>query len=134
MTKLKLGPLADDKPVKITLELPAALHRDLMAYADLLTHEGGQSVTDPAKLIGPMIARFMATDRRRLCGDGAAQSSMLNTHPQRASALAWRPSSSASDVLAPLEFLVGGFRVAGHVAGKSIFCGCDGRPTSSGPY
>jgi len=63
MTKLKLGPLADDKPVKITLELPAALHRDLVAYADLLTREGGQPVTDPAKLIGPMIARFMATDR-----------------------------------------------------------------------
>jgi hypothetical protein len=63
MTKLKLGPLADDKPVKITLELPAALHRDLTAYADVLTREGGQPITDPAKLIGPMIARFMATDR-----------------------------------------------------------------------
>ena len=63
MTKLKLGPLADDKPVKITLELPAVLHRDLTAYADVLTREGGQPVTDPTKLIGPMIARFMATDR-----------------------------------------------------------------------
>lgn len=63
MTKLKLGPLADDKPVKITIELPAALHRDLIAYADLLTREGGQPVADPAKLIAPMIARFMATDR-----------------------------------------------------------------------
>ena len=63
MTKLKLCPLADDKPVKITLELPAALHRDLTAYADVLTREGGQPVTDPTKLIGPMIARFMATDR-----------------------------------------------------------------------
>jgi len=63
MTKLKLCPLADDKPVKITLELPAALHRDLTAYADVLTREGGQPITDPTKLIGPMIARFMATDR-----------------------------------------------------------------------
>ncbi|MDI1347510.1 MAG: DUF2274 domain-containing protein [Pseudolabrys sp.] len=63
MMKLKLGPLADDKPVKITLELPAALHRDLTAYADVLTREGGQPITDPTKLIGPMIARFMATDR-----------------------------------------------------------------------
>jgi hypothetical protein len=63
MTKLKLGPLADDKPVKITLELPAALHRDLTAYAQVLTREGGQPITDPTKLIGPMIARFMATDR-----------------------------------------------------------------------
>lgn len=63
MTKLKLCALADDRPVKITLELPAALHRDLVAYADLLAREGGQPVTDPAKLIAPMIARFMATDR-----------------------------------------------------------------------
>ena len=29
MTKLKLGPIADDKPIKVTLELPASLHRDL---------------------------------------------------------------------------------------------------------
>ena len=63
MTKLKLGPLTDDKPVKITLELPAALHRDLTAYADVLTREGGQPITDPTKLIAPMIERFMATDR-----------------------------------------------------------------------
>lgn len=36
MTKLKRGPLADDKPVKLTVELPAAVHRDLVAYAELL--------------------------------------------------------------------------------------------------
>ncbi|MBV5265038.1 DUF2274 domain-containing protein [Pinisolibacter sp. B13] len=27
MTKLKLGALVDDRPVKLTVELPAALHR-----------------------------------------------------------------------------------------------------------
>jgi hypothetical protein len=42
MTKLKLGPLADDRPIKLTIELPAAVHRDLQAYA---------------------AARFMDTDR-----------------------------------------------------------------------
>ena len=31
MTKLKLGPLTDDKPVKVSVELPAAVHRDLIA-------------------------------------------------------------------------------------------------------
>ena len=36
MTKLKLGPLADDRPVKLTVELPAAVHRDLAAYAAAL--------------------------------------------------------------------------------------------------
>ncbi len=63
MTKLKLGPLADDKPVKVSLELPAAVHRDLVAYAELLGRTSGQSAPDPAKLIAPMIERFMATDR-----------------------------------------------------------------------
>ncbi|MCK1452007.1 DUF2274 domain-containing protein [Bradyrhizobium sp. 35] len=64
MTKLKLGPLEDDKPVKLTIELPAAVFRDLKSYADILTRSAGLTTpTDPAKLIGPMIERFMATDR-----------------------------------------------------------------------
>lgn len=63
MTKLKLGPLVDDKPVKLTVELPAAVHRDLVAYAELLGRETGQPVEEPAKLIAPMVERFMATDR-----------------------------------------------------------------------
>lgn len=62
MAKLKLGPLADDKPVRLTIELPAEIHRDLCAYADALGQETGQ-VIEPAKLIAPMLARFMATDR-----------------------------------------------------------------------
>lgn len=63
MTKLKLGPIADDKPVKVTLELPAALHRDLAAYAEALGRESGQQVGDPVRLIVPMLKRFIATDR-----------------------------------------------------------------------
>ena len=63
MTKLKLGALADDKPVKITVELPAAIHRDLVAYGNALGRTTGQVISDPAKLIVPMIERFMATDR-----------------------------------------------------------------------
>jgi hypothetical protein len=63
MTKLKLGPLADDKPVKLSVELSAAVHRDLVAYTDALSRTTGQAISDPGKLIAPMIARFMATDR-----------------------------------------------------------------------
>jgi hypothetical protein len=63
MTKLKLGAIADDKPIKVTVELPAPLHRDLVAYAEVLAQETGQPATDPVKLIAPMIQRFMATDR-----------------------------------------------------------------------
>lgn len=62
MTKLKLGPLADDKPVKVTLELPAPLFRNLEIYGRLLA-DGGQKPIEPVKLIAPMLARFMATDR-----------------------------------------------------------------------
>ena len=63
MANLKLGALEDDKPVKLTIELPAAIHRDLVAYGNALGRETGQEVVEPAKLIGPMLARFMATDR-----------------------------------------------------------------------
>lgn len=63
MTKLKLGAIADDKPIKVTVELPAQLHRDLVAYADVLARETGQPVADPVKLIAPMLVRFISTDR-----------------------------------------------------------------------
>ncbi len=63
LKKLKLGAIADDKPVKLTLELSAAVHRDLLAYGQVLARETGQGPIEPAKLIGPMLARFMATDR-----------------------------------------------------------------------
>jgi hypothetical protein len=62
MTKLKLGAIIDEKPVRVTVELPGAVHRDLAAYAEALSKESGQP-TEPAKLITPMLARFMATDR-----------------------------------------------------------------------
>lgn len=63
MAKLKLGVIDDDKPVKVSLELPAAVHRELAAYAEVLARETGRPVGDPVKLISPMIERFMATDR-----------------------------------------------------------------------
>ncbi|MGV1764066.1 DUF2274 domain-containing protein [Rhizobium rhizogenes] len=63
MTKLKLGPLSDDKPVKVTVELPAPLHRDLVAYAEALASETGQPIGDPVRLIVPMLQRFIDTDR-----------------------------------------------------------------------
>ncbi|ARS26411.1 DUF2274 domain-containing protein [Sphingomonas sp. C8-2] len=63
MSKLKLGPLADDRPVKLSVELPAAVHRDLAAYAAALATETGGSPVPPDKLVAPMLARFMETDR-----------------------------------------------------------------------
>jgi hypothetical protein len=63
MAKLKLGPITYDKPVKVTVELPASLHRDLVAYAEILGRETSQPVADPAHLIVPMLERFISTDR-----------------------------------------------------------------------
>ena len=63
MSKLKLGTIENDKPVKLTIEIPASVHRNLVAYAEAIGQESGQSAPDPAKIIAPMIERFMATDR-----------------------------------------------------------------------
>ena len=63
MTKLKLGPIRDDKPVKLTVELPAELHRDLIVYGEILGREAGQELIEVKKLVVPMLERFVATDR-----------------------------------------------------------------------
>lgn len=64
MSKLKLGPIDDDKPVKITVELPASVHRDLLAYAKAHAAATGLSQALPVeRLIPPMLERFMASDR-----------------------------------------------------------------------
>lgn len=88
MAKLKLGTIPDDKPVKLTVELPAAIHRDLVAYGNAPGRETGQGAVEPAKLIGPMLARFMATDR------AFAKLRRADAKPQRA--LPEKPSSKKS--------------------------------------
>ncbi|MFT4120817.1 DUF2274 domain-containing protein [Bradyrhizobium sp.] len=77
MSKLRIGALPDDKPVKVTTELPASVHRDLVAYAEALARENGQRI-DPVKLIALMLARFMATDR------GFAKARRANHSPRAA--------------------------------------------------
>ncbi len=64
MTTLKLSALLDDRPVKITVELPASVFRDLQIYASLLAKTTGDAAPpDPARLVPPMLQRFMATDK-----------------------------------------------------------------------
>ncbi|NPD17467.1 DUF2274 domain-containing protein [Xinfangfangia sp. D13-10-4-6] len=63
MTKLRLGAIFEDKPLKVTVEIPAGLHRDLTAYAAALARETGTGISDPTRLIVPMLERFIATDR-----------------------------------------------------------------------
>ena len=63
MAKLKIAGLCVDKRVKVAVELPANVHRDLVVYAEILATQSGQSISEPSKLIPLMLARFMATDR-----------------------------------------------------------------------
>jgi hypothetical protein len=42
MTKLKISSIEDDKPVTLTVKLPAMVYRDLTAYTDYLN---GQHVS-----------------------------------------------------------------------------------------
>jgi hypothetical protein len=64
MSRLRLGPIADDKPVKLTIELPGRLHRDLLVYAEIHAKATGLAEPlAPEKIAVPMIERFISADR-----------------------------------------------------------------------
>lgn len=63
MNKLKLRPLEDDTPVKMTIEVPASTHRNLVAYAQAHAAQTGGKAAEPSRLVVPMLDQFMATDR-----------------------------------------------------------------------
>lgn len=63
MTRLKLADLADEKPVRLTVEISARLHRELLAYAAAVNSGEAKGAPPPERLIPPMIERFIATDR-----------------------------------------------------------------------
>lgn len=64
MSKLRLGPIPDDKPVKLALEIPGNLFRELLEYAEVHAKDNGLAAPlSPEKISVPMIERFIATDR-----------------------------------------------------------------------
>lgn len=63
MTRLKLSDITDEKPVRLTIEIPARLHRDLLAYGVVLNDGEEKDAPAAERLIPPMIERFIATDR-----------------------------------------------------------------------
>ncbi len=63
MTRLKLSDITDEKPVKLTIEIPAKLQSDLVAYGVILNGGATQGAPAPEQLVAPMLARFIASDR-----------------------------------------------------------------------
>ena len=63
MTRLTLADLEDQKPVRLTIELSASLHRKLSAYAAALNGGDPKGAPAPERLIPPMIERFILNDR-----------------------------------------------------------------------
>jgi hypothetical protein len=76
MTKLKLTSVEDEKPVKLTVTLSAVLHRNLVAYAEILAKETGRPV-EAAKLIAPMLEKFITSDRGFAKARNAAKKSSV---------------------------------------------------------
>lgn len=63
MTKLKLNFVRDKKPLKIAIELPASVHRDLILYGKVVENESYEIINGPKKIVAMMVNQFMATDR-----------------------------------------------------------------------
>ncbi len=64
MSRLRLGPIVEEKPVKAAVELTGKLARDLADYAAAHAKENGLAEPLPIeRLIPPMLERFIATDR-----------------------------------------------------------------------
>lgn len=63
MTRLTLADLADEKPVRLNVELSARLHRELLAYGIAINNGDAKGAPTPERLVPPMIERFIANDR-----------------------------------------------------------------------
>ncbi|GDX39514.1 hypothetical protein LBMAG20_17290 [Methylocystaceae bacterium] len=63
MNKLRLGPVIEEKPVRVSIDISAPIYRELVAYGSLLAKETGQTKIEPIKLIVPMIEKFIKSDK-----------------------------------------------------------------------
>lgn len=79
MTKLKLGAIEDDKPVKLTVEFPAAVHRNLVAYAEAIGREGGQAAPEPGR---GSLRQWSSVSWRLTVGSGTFENLLLTGRPQ----------------------------------------------------
>ena len=63
MTRLKLSDITDEKPVRLSIEIPARLHRQLVEYGVVLNRGVSKDAPKPGDLVAPMLERFIAGDR-----------------------------------------------------------------------
>ncbi len=63
MTRIKLSDISDEKPVKLNVEIPARLHRDLREYGVVVNAGNAQGAPKPEDLVAPMLSRFIGSDR-----------------------------------------------------------------------
>ena len=63
MTRLKLADLSDEKPVRISVEFPARVHRSLLAYAAALNQGEPRGAPAVERIIPVMVDRFIQGDR-----------------------------------------------------------------------
>ena len=61
-TKLKLGPIPDDKPLRLTITLSAELAALLRSYADAVGSRSSKPLT-VERIVLPILERFIKTDR-----------------------------------------------------------------------
>ena len=59
---LKLGPIPDDKPVRLTITLSAELAALLCSYANAVGSRSSKPLT-VERIIPPILERFIKTDR-----------------------------------------------------------------------
>ncbi|HZC97294.1 MAG TPA: DUF2274 domain-containing protein [Bradyrhizobium sp.] len=60
--KLKLGPIPDDKPVRLSITLSAELAALLRSYAEAVGSRTSKPVT-VERIVPPILERFIKTDR-----------------------------------------------------------------------
>jgi hypothetical protein len=131
MAKLKLGAIEDDKPVKLTIELPAAVHRDLVA-AEALARERCRRVSnrpDSSRRCWRVSWPPTAPSRRRAAQRKRAEAPQASRSRSRPAPSA-KPSATnhgtggvigLGDNLAPRP------REKSHYSGSPTNC-CKGRP------
>ncbi|MFT9458170.1 MAG: DUF2274 domain-containing protein [Acetobacter orientalis] len=62
MNTLRITEISNEKPVRVTVEMPASVYRNLSSYAQAVNTIQGHEIT-PQQLICPMIEKFILSDR-----------------------------------------------------------------------